>query len=199
MNLQIFTCIVVLLISANLAYSQKINFDYLKIKKNSVKTTHSAKYTFKIKKPFKFLGEYHHQPTYGKKQFNVSMAVFSSGENILIIHAETHTDGSDGLDYSNLSPIKLSKLDFTTREQCASEDDSDELNANPQIRFIRNKGFEMNLPFYLKQFFTTSSDGKAEVVLSYGRKVNSCDNVPDDFKTMLTQEAGKNIRIKKQE
>jgi hypothetical protein len=173
------------------------DFDYLKIKKNTVKTTHQAKYEIKINKSFKLLGEFHHQPTYGEKQFNVSFAAFSDGENLVMIHAENHTDGSGGLDYSELAPASLNNLNFTAREQCATVEDEAELNENPQIKFIRGKDFDLSVPFYLKQFFTTSEDGKAEVVISYGKKIVSCENIPEEFKSRIEQEVKNKITVKK--
>lgn len=179
--------------------AQNIGFDYLEVKNSSVKTTHQAKYKIRIDKSFKLLGEFDHQPTYGDKQFNVSMAAFSAAENIIMIHAETHTDGSGGLDYSKLAPDALNGLKFTSREQCAAAEDEAELAANPQIKFLRDKGFSLTLPFYLKQYFTTSADGKAEVVISYGRHISSCDEsaVKSDFKKQIEQEVRQMIKIEK--
>jgi hypothetical protein len=192
---RLVTILILILLSFINSTAQSESFNYFEINGNTVKTTHQAKYKIKIDKSFKFLGEFHHQPTYGEKQFNVSLAVFTDGENIIMIHAEIHTDGSGGLDYSDLSPAILNKIKFTSREQCASAEDEAELSANPQIKFVRDKGFDMKLPFYLKQFFTTSDDGKAEVVISYGRKVNSCDELKDDFEAKIKQEIIKNIEI----
>lgn len=186
-----------LFIFSNFANAQNSDFDYIRIKGHTVKTTHQAKYKININKSFKFLGEFHHQPTYGEKQFNVSVAVYTDGENIIMIHAETHTDSSGGLDYSNLTPAKLNKLNFTTREQCATAEDEAELSANPQIRFIRDKGFDLTVPFFLQQFFTTSDDGKAEVIISYGHKIDSCDELTDNFKKTIDQGVKKNIKVLK--
>jgi hypothetical protein len=100
--------------------------------------------------------------------------VFSRGSDLLLIHAETHTDGSGGLDYSDLKPATLSGLPFTNRTQCASSEDKAELDENPQIQFVRSKVFDLSIPFLLEQFFATSKDGTAEVVISYGRAVKGC-------------------------
>lgn len=177
--------------------AQTINFDYIKIKGNRIKTTHQAKYKIKINKSFKFLGKFNHQINPGKKQFNVSMAVYSNGKDIIVFHAEAHTDGSGGLDYSNLAPTKLNKVKLTTREQCAAAKDEDELKTNPQIKFIRSKGFTLTTPFYLKQFLATSKDGKAEIVLSYGRSVKNCDSINEHFRNDILSATKKNIFIKR--
>jgi hypothetical protein len=191
--------VALLLVFANLfvTKAQNSKFDYLKIGKNSVKSTHQARYEIKIDKSFKPLGEFHHQPIYDKKQFNVSMTAFSDGENLILTHAETHTDGTGGLDYSDLSPVSLNGLNFTSREQCAGAEAEAAMNDNPQIKFIRSKGFNLSLPFYLKQFFVTSEDGKAEFVISYGKRIKSCDNISEDFKLQIEQEIKNKITVKK--
>jgi len=174
-------------------------FDYLKIRGNKVKTTHQARYKIKINKKFKPLGEFHHQPVYGEKQFNVSLTAFSDGKNIIMVHAETHTDGSGGLDYSKLKSNSLSGLPFTSREQCASAEDEAELSANPQIIFLKEKGFSVSTPFFLKQFLTTDEKGLAEVVISYGRRVESCaeNAITDDFRKQIEQELKSAIKVEK--
>lgn len=154
----------------------KIEFDHIDVDAhlNVVKTNHAARYTINIQNSFKFLGEFHHQAEYNGKGFDISMAVFRRGDDLLLIHAETHTDGSGGLDYSDLEAAKLDGLPFTRRTQCATKEDEEELKSNPQISFIGSKGFEFGYPFQLEQFFTTSEDGTSEIVISLGRAVNEC-------------------------
>lgn len=188
------------LCGAAVVSAQNLKFDYLKIKGNTVKTTHQARYKIKINKSFKPLGELHHQPTYGEKQFNVSLAAFSSGADIIMIHAETHTDKSGGLDYSNLKADSLDDLKFTSREQCAPAEAEAELATNPQIKFLREKGFQVKLPFLLKQYFATAPDGTAEVVISYGMPVSTCDESSatfGEFKAQSEKKLRENIEVEK--
>lgn len=188
-----------ILVIFSFCLTAKSQFDYLKIKKQQVITTHQLQYKIKINKSFKFLGEFHHQPIYGKKEFNVSMAAFSDKKKLIMIHAETHTDKSGGLDYSNFPAISLSNLKFTTREQCTTSEDEAELSTNPQIEFIRKKGFNLTLPFFFKQYFATDSEGKSEIVISYGRQVSSCDEktISTEFKKQIEVEITENIQVKK--
>lgn len=181
------------------AQKSKTDFDYLRIKGRKIISTHAAQYQIVIKRPFEFIGEFHHQPVYGEKQFNVSFAAFSNKEKLIMIHAETHSDGSGGLDYSNLEPAELTGLKFFSREQCAAAEDAAELNENPQIKFLREKGFDIKPPFYLKQYFTTDPKGISELVISYGKPVASCDGnvVTTEFKKQIEREAGKNLQLKK--
>lgn len=153
---------------------ETVDFDYLDVSRYFVESTHGAKYGISISRSFNLVGRLDHKAVYDDVGFNISMAVFAREGDLLLIHAEKHTDGSGGLDYSDLEPAKLSGLAFTRRTQCASEEDKEELDSNPQIRFIRSKGFEVTVPFQLEQYFTTSRDGTSEVVISYGRGVKEC-------------------------
>lgn len=157
--------------------TDKPDFKYLDISGNVVRTSHSAKYRISVSRSFKFLGVLDHQAVYNEIGFNVSMAVFARGNDLLLIHAEKHTDGSGGLDYGYLKPARLSGIPFNARTQCATAEDRAELDENPQIRFIRSKGFDLTVPFQLEQFFATSQDGTSEVVISYGRAVEACSDV----------------------
>ena len=198
MKIKTFSGLILIFLFCGIA-SADSKFDYLKVKGNTVKTTHQARYKIKINKSFKSLGELHHQPVYGEKQFNVSMAAFADGENIIMIHAETHTDKSGGLDYSNLKADSLNDLKFTSREQCAPVEAEAELSTNPQIKFLREKGYAVKLPFLLKQYFTTAEDGTAEVIISYGVPVSSCDesSMTGEFKAQIEKKLRESIRVKK--
>ncbi len=149
-------------------------FDYLKVEGHKVESTHKLRYVARIDKSFKLLGEHHHQPTYGAKMFNVSVAAYARGDDLVMIHAEAHTDGSGGLDYSNLKPDPLGGIDFTSREQCAVLAEIPDPYSIPDLRFLRDKGFTPAPAVFLKQYLIASPDGSAEYVYSYGRRVASC-------------------------
>lgn len=172
-------------------------FDYLKVNGNTVETTHQARYKIEIDKSFKFLGELNHQPVYEGKQFNVSLAAFTKGETVIFVHAETHTDGSGGLDYSKLKAASLNNLKFTSREQCAPVEAAEDLSDNAEILFLREKKFAIMLPFYMKQFLATSADGKAEIVISYGTRVPACGANKPEFDQQIEQEIRDNIKVGK--
>lgn len=196
MNLSLFLCT---LLSFCIGYTNfgEVKFDYLKVKGNTVESTHKAKYRLIVDKSFKKLGEFHHQPVYGGVQFNVSLAAFSRGESIIMMHAEMHTDGSGGLDYSQLRPETLDGIKFTSREQCASSAEVPDLESNPELRFLREKGFNAALPIYLKQYLATSPDGTAEVVLTYGKHVPSCggETITSEFKTEIGRAARSLMKV----
>lgn len=174
-------------------------FDYLNVKGNGVRSVHKLKYSVRVDKSFKLLGEYHHQPTYVGKMFNVSVAAYARGDQLLMVHAEAHTDGSGGLDYSDLKPDPLGGINFRSREQCAVMAELPEAADNPDLRFLREKGFAPEPAIFLKQYLIASADGSAEYVLSYGKRVASCGDavITPEFKAGLDRELREIVKIKK--
>ncbi|HEX8494006.1 MAG TPA: hypothetical protein VF658_14265 [Pyrinomonadaceae bacterium] len=191
--------VLILLLNTASTHSLQPKFDYLKVKGQTVESTHQIKYRLQVDKSFHLLGEYHHQPTYGGKMFNVSVAAYAKGESLLMIHAEAHTDGSGGLDYSNLKPDPLNGISFNSREQCAVLAEIPDPYSIPDLRFLRDKGFSPAPAMFLKQYLIASADGSAEYVLSYGRRVASCDGevITPQFKAQIEQEARSVLKVKK--
>jgi hypothetical protein len=181
------------------ASSRLLKFDYLKVKGHVVESTHRVKYRLTVDRSFKFLGEYHHQPTFGGKMFNVSVAAFSNGGQLVMVHAEAHRDGSGGLDYSNLKADPLDGINFTSREQCAVLAEIPATDDNPDLRFLRDKGFNAAPALFLKQYLIASTDGSAEYVLTYGKRVASCggETITAEFKTQLEREAHSTLKIRR--
>src|SRR2546423_774390 len=181
------------------AMPPQAKFDYLKIKGNTVQSTHQIKYVFKVDNSFRPLGEYHHQPAYGDKMFNVSVAAYAKGERLIMIHGEAHADNSGGLDYSNLKPDPVDGINFTSREQCAVLAEIPDPYSIPDLRFLRDSGFSPAPAMFLKQYLMAAPDGSAEVVISYGQRVASCatDVITPEFKSRISRESHAFIRVKK--
>jgi hypothetical protein len=139
MAIKIFKPFVLVAVLSGFISAQSPKFDYVDVSGTKVMTTHAARYRIQVDKQSRLLGEFHHQPTYGDKKFNVSLAAFSDGVRLIMIHAETHTDGSGGLDYSKLAPASLNGVKFTSREHCAPPEAEAEMAANPEVAFMREK------------------------------------------------------------
>jgi hypothetical protein len=174
-------------------------FDYLKVKGHKVASVHRLKYVASIDESFKLLGEYHHQPTYGGKMFNVSVAAFAKGDDLIMIHAEAHTDNSGGLDYSNLKPDPLYGINFTSREQCAVIAEIHDPDSIPDLRFLRERGFSPAPAMFLKQYLIASPDGSAEYVLSYGKRIASCgaETITPELKAKIERDVRALVRLRK--
>lgn len=174
-------------------------FDYLKVKGNTVESVHKIRYVVQLDKSFKLLGEYHHQPEYGGKMFNVSVAAYAKGDSLIMMHAEAHADNSGGLDYSNLKPDPLGGINFTSREQCAVLAEIPDPYGIPDLLFLRDNGFTPAPGLFLKQYLIASPDGSAEFVLSYGKRVVSCDKdaLTPEFKSKIDRELRAVLKIEK--
>jgi hypothetical protein len=188
----------ILIFSVAAAGSQRPVFDYLKVRGQTVESTHGLKYRLKVDKSFKLLGEYHHQPTYDEKLFNVSVVAFVNRDRLIMVHAEEHADGSGGLDYSNLKPDPLGPISFTSREQCAVLAQIPNPDSIPDIKFLRESGFSPSPALFLKQFLIASKDGSAEYVLTYGERVASCGSeaITPEFKARLEGAARAAMKIR---
>jgi hypothetical protein len=188
-----------LMLCVEAASSQQPDFDYLKIKGHTVESTHRIRYRLRVDKSFKLLGEYHHRPTFDSKVFNVSVTAFADRDTLVMIHAEAHRDGSGGLDYSNLKADPLGDINFTSREQCAVLAEIPDIEAIPDLRFLRDKGFSASPALYLKQYLIASPDGTSEYVLSYGKRVASCasETLTPAFKAQVDGELRTRLRIVK--
>lgn len=182
-----------------LAGAAQNKFDYLRVKGNTVKSVHKIRYSARVDKSFRLLGEYHHRPTYGGKLFNVSVAAYARGDSLLMIHAEAHADNSGGLDYTGLKPDPLGGIAFNSREQCAVLAEIPDPYSIPDLRFLRDSGFTPAPAVFLKQYLIASPDGSAEYVLSYGKRVASCreEVITPDFKAAVDRESRAVVEIKR--
>ncbi len=171
------------------------DFDHVDVRANRVVSTHQAPYAVQIDDSFELLGEFHHQQASGKRLFNVSLAAYSNGGDIIMVHAETLADQTGDLDYGHLSATTLNGIGFGLREQCVPTEAATEIAANPQARFVRSRGFELTLPFYLMQFLQASTDGNAEIAISYGQAVASCEAIPDALKQRVRRKIEQSVSV----
>lgn len=173
------------------------DFDYLDVGTNAAVSTHQAGYTLQVDGAFKLLGEFHHQQRTGELLFNVSMAAYANGGDIIMVHAETLADPTGVLDYNHLPQTALNGLPFGLREQCVPAAAEADIAANPQAQFVRGKGFELTLPFLLTQFLQASPDGNAEFVVSYGQAVDSCETILGPLRTEIRTKVERSLTVTK--
>ncbi|MEP3279674.1 MAG: hypothetical protein ABJN26_09680 [Stappiaceae bacterium] len=161
---------------------QASEFDYLDSHANSVTATHQAGYKVQIEPSFEALGELHHRQASRDLMFRVSFAAYANEGDLILIHAETLEDASGVLDYGSLPQTMLNGLSFALQEQCVPAEAAAALETNREAMFVKEQGYQLNLPFHMTQFLVASPDGNAEVKISYGREVADCAAVSEDFK-----------------
>ena len=178
--------------------NSKTEFNYIEFKNDSLFSTHAIKYSLKIPHGFNKIAPKHYQPVFNGHPFNVSYAAIEKDSILIMVHAEMVADGSGFLDYSYLKPEKLNGLDFYVQENCI------ELNEKvferaADLAYIKENGFDFGSAIYLKQFFTNSTDGNYEFVLSYGKKVCNCDSetISIEFIDEFNRELENTVKLNK--
>ncbi len=188
---------VVILFALHAVSAHAADFDYLDVDANQAVSTHQAGYTLQVADSFTLLGEFHHQQRTGERLFNVSLAAYANGSDLIMVHAETLATQSGVLDYGHLPQTALNGLPFTHREQCVPAAAEADIAANPQARFVRSKGFDLTLPFLLTQFLQASPDGNAEFVVTYGQAVTSCETVQETLRAEIQATVESSLAVTK--
>ena len=67
----------------------------------------------------------------------------------------------------------------------------DKINKNPYFDFLNQKNFSFKDVYFMKQYFATDAEGTAEYILSYGKKVQSCEEkyITSRFKWEVDKES----------
>ena len=151
-------------------------FDHLAVDGHAVATTHGLPLTLALPQDLTPLGETHFRESYGGPSFDVSATAFASDSVLVAVHAEAHTDGTGGLDYSELPPDTLAGVALHSRVDCFDlrEESDEDVDANGFLRFLRDAGYDFDRALVLKRMYLTDPEGRAEVVLSFGRVVSAC-------------------------
>ncbi len=171
-----FAALMFVSIQANAA-----DFDYVDRHDNTVTTTHEAAFHITIGETFRPLGELHHRQESNGRMFQVSFAAFADGSDIILIHAERLEAENGILTYDHLPQGLIDGIPFGLQEQCIPAEAALSLADNPEAQFVTERGFDIRLPFYLTQHLIASEDGNAELILSYGRPVDNCTDIPESF------------------
>jgi hypothetical protein len=141
-----------------------------------VATTHGLALHFTVPSDLQALGETHFRESYGGPSFDVSATAFADDSTLLAVHAETLTDGSGGLDYSEFSADTLAGRALHSRIDCFDlrEETAEDIEGNGFLRFLDGAGFDFDRALVIKRYYLVNHEGTAEVVLSYGRVVGTC-------------------------
>jgi hypothetical protein len=165
-------------------------FDHLDVNGHRIATTHGLALRFTVPSQLQALGETHFRESYGGPSFDVSATAFASDSVLLAVHAETHTDGSGGLDYSEYPADTLAGWPLHSRIDCFDlrEVAAEHVEGNGFLRFLHGAGFDFDRALVLKRHYLVNEEGTAEVVLSYGRTVDACGSgeVPPDVATEVS-------------
>jgi hypothetical protein len=188
-----------LLLTAFLSFcTQGDTFNYLKFQDHSLQSTHGVPFELKVPESYQQAGPVNHEPTFNNHPFKVSLAAFIGDSTFIMVHAETLADQSGILDYSNFKSVTFKGFPFNTRAQCA-EFTEKIIQEEHDVKFLYDNSFNPMPAVYLKQLLTTSPDGNAEFVLSYGKRVPNCSDrvISVPFKALIEREMDAQISLRK--
>lgn len=156
--------------------AQEPAFDHLRVDGHVVETTHGLPLALSIDGTLALLGETRFAESYDGPTFLVSAAAWSDAGRLVAVHAETLADGAGGLDYSDLRADSLAGRPFTSRIDCFDlrEETAEDIESNGFLRFLAGAGFDFDTSVALKRYYATNPEGTAEVVVSYGVRLEAC-------------------------
>jgi len=172
--------------------------NYLEFHNNALRATHKVSFVLTVPDRYQQAGPVNHEPTFNNRPFKVSLAAFVGDSSFIMVHAETLGDQSGILDYSDLKPVTFKGFQFNTRSQCAEFTD-EVIREEHDVKFLYDNNFNPKPAVYLKQFLTTSADGNAEYVLSYGKRVLNCSDslITEKFKAGINREIDNQVSLSK--
>lgn len=166
------------------------SFSFLKFKNNRLHASHEIPLAVEVADGYYKAGPINHHPIFNNHPFKVSLAAFVGDSSFIMVHAEKLVDNSGTLDYSDLDSTKFKGFAFVMRNQCAELTD-EIIDEEHDLSFLKRNGFDLRPAVYLRQFLTTTDDGNSEVVLSYGKRVNSCAD--DEINTLFEEKFSREL------
>lgn len=151
------------------------NFRHLSIQGGKITTLNGVPLQISAARGFKIVGPEHRRDVFSHHPYEISMAAYVSGTTAVIVQAERVADGSGASDYDNLPAVRWQGEEFRFREMCATTSRAD-VEGEHDLRFLRNGGFDPVGGLALRQYFSTTADHNAEVVISLAVKTSSCSD-----------------------
>ncbi|MCC2616221.1 hypothetical protein LJ739_08215 [Aestuariibacter halophilus] len=151
-------------------------FDYLDTSPERIAVNHGVGIQLPVPGQFNGLGEHHYTSLFEHQPFAISVTGYQHEDLLLAVHAERLEDNAGSLHYDYLTPTTLNGIPFYQQEHCIEFSRSMVDNAQ-DLRFFRAAGFDFSPGVYLRQYFKTSVDGNADVVITLAQKTDSCSPI----------------------
>ena len=165
-------------------------------KGNTIFSTHELRFALKVPEGYRSSDILHYYPDYHGHPFEVSAISVFNDRSILMLHAERVSDQSGFLEYSYLEKDTLSGLEFYMQDRCF-EVTEELLHRAVDLQFFSEAGYIYGPALYIRQYFITSDDGNAEVVLGYAENACDCDDttINEPFKKFFIQRLREKVSI----
>jgi hypothetical protein len=100
----------------------------------------------------------------------------ADNDNALMVHAEVVADSSGASDYSDLAIAGWPNETFRSSGPICLHIPPGEVEGEHDLQWLRQNGFEPSGNTLYAQYFATTADMNAEVVISILQHVGSCDD-----------------------
>lgn len=136
-------------------------------------TTHALKYRISGPPHWRLSQPETRTATFDGHPYAVTVAAFIGTRSFVMVHAERVLDHSGASNYENLTADTLDGVAARSQVQCA-EVSADDVAGEHDLNYLTQAGFQLLPAVLLKQYFLTTADHNAEIVVSLGRRVKGC-------------------------
>lgn len=169
---------------------------FLEFESHSLRTTHEIKLRVARPADFRPAGPIDRNATFSEHAYAVSLAAYIGSKAFVMVHAERVLDGSGASNYSNLDIYRLHDQAFRTKTMCATLT-AEDVAGEHDLKFLSDNGFSPVPGIYLRQLFLTTDDHNAEVVITYGERLPSCEalTMAPDFRSALDSRLRESVGV----
>ena len=153
-----------------------VDFNYISAGDGRIRTLHDIKYEVEVNGGFDVTKSKNRVDQFNGTPYKISLAAFIADDTALMIHAETVADLSGASDYSNLPQAEWPNETFRSSGHACLELPAEEVEGEHDLQWLRNNGFEPTGTILFGQYFATTEDKNAEIVISIMQHVSACDD-----------------------
>ena len=153
-----------------------VDFNYISVSDGRIRTLHEIRYEVEVTDGFDVTEPKNRVDQFSGTPYKISLAAFIGNDSALMIHAETVADLSGASDYSNLPQAEWPDETFRSSGHVCLEIPADEVEGEHDLQWLHNNGFEPTGTILFGQYFATTVDKNAEIVISIMQHVSSCDD-----------------------
>ena len=161
---------------ANASQADDAGFVYIATTAEGMRTLHELKYEFAMQGDYVVTGAKNREDVFNGTPYKISLAAFISDSTAIMIHAETVADRSGTSDYSNLPSVDWPDSSFRSSGYDCMEVPPEAIEGEHDLEWLVANNFQPSGTVLLAQYFTSSDDNNAEIVVSIIHHVESCDN-----------------------
>jgi hypothetical protein len=118
------------------------------------------------------------EETFDGHPFAIARSAWLGEDALVLVHAERVLDDSGAAHYEELPPFTLAGVIWRSRLLCAPLSPA-EVAEESDLRYLARHGFDPLPALRLRQLFRTTETHDAELVVSYGERVQVCNEDPD--------------------